>query len=1202
MDELQKRVLILDGGMGSVLQSYRLSEQQYRGELFKHHTKDLKGLHDVLNITQPSIVMQVHLNYLEAGSDIIETNTFNSNKISLQDYNLSEYSYKISLAGAQIACNAVNVYKQKLSKDKNIYIAGSIGPSSRSLSLPANPSQLTQRYIQWDEMIEMYIPQIEGLIDGGVDFLLVETAFDPLNVKAIVKSIHIVEKRKNKKINFIISATVNPTSMKLFTGQELDAFVHTMIQLNPLAIGVNCSLSPKQMSDVIDLIHKLDIPLPIIVYPNAGLPDENGCYTENINDFVHEVSKWVQEKKINIIGGCCGTTPKHIAQISKICHNVEPRQWTNSTYHNQFILTNLKSLYVDNCKPILIGERTNIFGSSSFNKAIQEGNYIKAIEIAREQIKHGAHMLDINVDDPTLPQTEVIKDLLFYFGSDSLVSSVPWMIDTTNYNLALEALKYIPGRATINSLSLKDGEQVFLTKAYELFERGASFVVMLQDEYKQAILPDQKKSLTIRLAEIFEKHKFNISNIIIDIGVLALGTKKDNYFINIPDLLNFLEWLKATFPQLKTICGLSNLTYAFRNVITFRRIINKLFFDEVKIRGIDFVICNPKEINTEIEYNDYVISVKQTLLNKTENFIDELIKLSKISPNNLENLKFDTDYNFKKNTGNLTPQEHFEQLIMTGEETKALQFLENIKVKFNYQVILDIIIKAMQNIGQHYENGKIVLPEVLRSASVVHSILKKLQQNTSVSTFKQKTFLLATVKGDVHDIGKNIASMILQANGYNVIDLGVNVDKNEIVQKAQIHNVDAIGLSGLISPSLYEMLEVAISLKEANLNVPLLLGGAAVTEKFVKEKISKAYNGIVLKVKEAPMLPTILTKIFPPSTEEYDKIQSTQHPQKTDKTFTYEKNIICSNQNKNSLFRDIEKKRFIVPLESVPPQPKYLGIISLNNLDLNVIKQYLNVKKIISKELKSKSNLLQIYDYDFYKQNLLTYLDRIIKNNILCIRAKIGLFRAQSTPFAVRIIHEQQEYSLFFLRSEQLDKQLQCYLSLADFVSGDPTVKDHIGLFIIVGYINNKQLEHEDLATQYIYRIIINELIEASSEYLHTLVQKEYWGYDNLSANFSNTKTTIIKGIRPAPGYPCCPDHSEKKTILHILDPNNTLGVTLTENYMLIPETSICGYYFANPNARYFNIGKISNEQLQFYASLKKLPIEELKKILIKHV
>ena len=1074
--ELQKRILVLDGAMGTAIQKYNLNSDDYLGK---------KGCNEILNITRPDIIKDIHLKYIEAGADIIETNSFNCNKISLNEYGFSERAYEIAKRSAELAKEVTTT------SEKKIYIAGSIGPTNKTLTIPSGKNPY-DRDLEFDYLKEAYSEQIEGLIDGGVDILLIETIFDGLNAKCAVISAEEVMKRKNINLPIMISATVNKEG-KIFTGQSIESLIVALDRENIISYGFNCSFGAKELIPLTKKLGKFT-KKPISLYPNAGLPNEDGEYLESPDITANYLKELVDNQEVNILGGCCGTTFEHIKSIANLVKNRAPRKFEENFKLEGFLSGN-EILYF-NDKFVDVGERNNVAGSKIFKNLIADKNYIKALEIAKKQIENGAKVIDINMDDGLFESKIEMKNFLRVIQNDRFVSKIPIMIDSSDFEVIETGLKNIAGKSIVNSISLKEGEEEFRKKAQVIKKYGASVVVMAFDEKGQGVSYERKIEICSRAYSILKDIGYSNSDIIFDLNILTIGTGMESDRYNGLNFLKACEWIRKNFKGVGIIGGLSNLSFAFRGNNDLRAGLHSTFLEEGKNRGLNFAILNPNENPPILSLEDK--KILRDLIFGEESSLEQILNL---------HIQRKKEVVIKEE---LTLEQRIENALIFGETPEFINDINSaLKIYSPLDIIQNILMEGMKKLGVLFEKGEVYLPQLIRSSETmnkaVNIITPHLKSDEKVKA--KGKILMATVEGDVHDIGKNIVGTVLKCNGYEIIDLGVMVPKETILSTAKEQNVDIITLSGLITPSLKEMEKVLKYFQENSMKTPILIAGATTSPLHTALRLEPLYSGKVLHVSEALDTLQSINKLCSDEREEFlsEKLQNFKTLRKL-----YEKNKKENIEDTQEILspviipKEIGKKYLEISLEDIE---KYIN--------LDILLHTLKVKNS-NEELKIKEDLSFIFNK--------------MKENNLKVRGSYGIFSSKKIDGKLII-----EDNIISTKEDFIYK----------FINND----DYIGAFAL-SYKSEIFKEKEYL--KILEELLNNRIVEAGAEYLEDFVSKNIWKIN----------------IRPAIGYPSLPNHQLKETVLKILD-EDKLDIKLTSSYAMLPLSSVCGLYISNPKSFY---------------------------------
>lgn len=1193
---LKERILVLDGALGTMIQKYDFNDKDFRAREFIKHSCPLVGFNDILNITKPSSIKEIHKKYLEAGANIITTNTFNSNPVSMKDYGLENYPglvKRLNREGAKLAKEALKEF-ETADKEELYFIGGSIGPTNRSTSMSPDISNPLKRNITYDELKKGYKEQIEGLIEGEVDLLIFETFFDTLNLKVALDAANSIMREKGIKLPIMVSATVSDNAGRILSGQTLEAFVTSISHYDNIkVIGINCGFGPERMKDYIKAINKVN-PFFTSCHPNAGLPDEWGCYDVGTEEFKESVRSILKEREINIIGGCCGTTPDYIRELAKLVKEYSPKK--NNIKENVLELSGLDRLEATD-KFLTIGERCNVAGSSKFLRLIKEESLEAAAEIAKDQIAKGAEIIDINLDDPLLDVEKVMVKFLRYILAEPEIAKVPFMIDSSNWDVIESALKNIQGKGIVNSLSLKEGEESFIAKARKTKELGFALVVMAFDEKGQADTFERKVEICERSYKLLtEKCGFNPEDIVFDVNVMTIGTGMKEHSRYAIDFIKTVEWIKKNLPGTRTSGGISNLSFAFRGKNKIREFMHVIFLYHAKKAGLDMAIINPAQ---KTKYEDIPLNVRNTIedliFDRDDEAVEKLIKLTEEdhSIKVFENKKYIIDKD-------LSIEEILKNHLIKGELkdleedlSTALEFFKD-----PVTIIEGPLLNGMKHVGDLFGEGKMFLPQVIKTARTMKravDILTPHIEKANKNKFGKKSgkILIATVKGDVHDIGKNIVSTVLACNNYEIIDLGIMVSAEKIVETALEEKPDIICLSGLITPSLGEMTNTVRMLDKAGITTPVMVGGAATSFIHTALKIDPEYSGLVLHMSDASQNP-IASNLLLNSQKREGYIQEINDKYEALRKNKFETSKILPFKDVLKLISKEKRNQFIgttpkvelghpiqidIPFEEMVSkinwkmyflawrlQGKYIDSFPFSSEE-RVIERWLNN---LNEEEKDKAKeALQLYE-------VTSEILKVIKQNF----DGKGLIRFEKAKGDERNIYiSGKEFPMLRQQREGTD-----FLSCSDFI-GDNN-ENYIGLFTVTAGLQPLELLKNFEARGELYKALIVQTIsdriaEASAEWLQEYVSNNYWPVS----------------IRPAWGYPMIPDQMQILNTKEFL-PYEKIGISLTENGAMFPPASISGLYLSHPKAKYFIVGKIGEDQLEDYALRRGIAIEKLKELL----
>jgi len=1202
--------------MGTMIQRYKLDEEKYRGDKFKNHTFDLKGNNDLLSLTQSEIIKDIHREYLLAGSDIIETNTFSANSISQADYKLEDYVYELNLASARIAKEAAEEFTAK-TPEKPRFVAGSLGPTNRTASISPDVNDPGYRNITFDQLVASYSEQLKGLIDGGVDLLLVETIFDTLNCKAALFAIDSYCQSINKDLPIIISGTITDASGRTLSGQTTESFWISVAHAKPLAIGLNCAMGAENMRPYIEELASIATCF-ISCYPNAGLPNEFGEYDQSPQKMAEKIKNFAKDGLINVVGGCCGSSPDHIRAIANASKDLRPRSLKNFPPHSTY--SGLEPLIVTpETNFINIGERTNVTGSKKFARLIIQENYEEALSVARQQIENGAQIIDINMDEAMIDSKAAMEKFLNLIASEPDISRIPIMIDSSKWKVIEAGLKCIQGKSIVNSISLKEGEDAFIKQAHKIKQYGAAAVVMAFNEEGQADTIQSKVEILTRAHNILvNRVGFAEEDIIFDPNIFAVATgieEHNNYAL---DFIEATRQLKEKFPLASITGGVSNISFSFRGNNTVREAMHSVFLYYAIKAGMNMGIVNAGMLAVYDEIpKDLLKVVEDVILNRSSDATENLIAFaSNITSSNKKEKKRDLSWREK------AVEERLAHALVNG----IVEYIETDveEARKTTEIPLDVIegplMDGLAIVGKLFGEGKMFLPQVVKSARVMKKAVAYLQpfikksKHAHIPSSAGK-IVMATVKGDVHDIGKNIVNVILACNNFEIIDLGVMVKCKDILKAAEENKADIIGLSGLITPSLEEMIHIAKEMERQNLKIPLMVGGATTSPNHCALKLDTQYSGVVTHVKDASLSVGVCKNLLNPKTKEATTIEIKQKYAQIRKQYlskSKEKKLI-------SLQKAREKKYKIDFSENEITPPFFLGNKVIESFDLKKIKERIAWEPFFSVwELKGRFPAI-LKDEEIGSEATKLYddaeemLEEIIKNNLLTAKAVVGFYPANSVSDDIQLFTDEKRDKVLTtfntLRQQTLKSEDKPYLSLSDFIAPKNSgINDYLGAFTVttgigVDALVKKYKEDNDDYKAIMVKVLADRLAEAFSDIMHELVRKEFWGYskdENLT--LKELFHCQYRGIRPAPGYSCFSDHREKGTIFKLLESEKNTGVTLTENFAMNPAASVSGLYFANKQAKYFLLGKIDTDQVKDYASRRNEDIALSKKWLSEYL
>ncbi len=1205
---LKHRILILDGAMGTMIQRYKLEEPDFRGERFKDHPHPLKGNNDLLSLTRPDIIKEIHSKYFEAGADIAETNTFSSTSIAQADYRLEHIVYEMNLQSARIAKEVAEEFAKK-DPSKPRFVAGSMGPTNRTASLSPDVNDPGFRATSFDQLADAYYEQARGLIDGGSDILLVETIFDTLNAKAALFAIQKLFDDTGKVVPVMVSGTITDASGRTLSGQTVEAFLYSMSHMDLLSIGFNCALGAKQLRPHIsDISEKTE--LLISAHPNAGLPNAFGEYDETPQSTASQIEEYLREGLLNIVGGCCGTTPEHIKAIADVAKKYSPRVPAEVEQFPHY--SGLEPLAVfKGSNFINVGERTNVTGSAKFKKMIKDGKFEEALSIARDQVEGGAQMIDVNMDEGMLDSEEAMTRFLHLIASEPDIARLPIMIDSSKWSVIEAGLKCVQGKAVVNSISLKEGEEKFKEYAHKVRMYGAAVIVMAFDEKGQADSLERKIEICKRAYDILTREVgFDPHDIIFDPNILTVATGIDEHNNYAVDYINAAKWIKQNLPGAQVSGGVSNISFSFRGNNKVREAMHSAFLYHAINAGMDMGIVNPGmiEVYEEID-KELLLRVEDVLLNRRQDATERLVELAEtVKGDGKEIVKDDA---WRK----LGVKERLTHSLVKGITDFIEVDTEEARKLFPkpIHVIEGPLMDGMNVVGDLFGEGKMFLPQVVKSARVMKKavayLLPYIEAEKEEGAKPKGKILLATVKGDVHDIGKNIVGVVLGCNNYDVVDLGVMVPSEKILETARKENVNVIGLSGLITPSLDEMVHVAKEMEREGFSIPLLIGGATTSKLHTAVKIEQNYkSGQTIHVLDAsrsvPVVGSLLgdnhLKFTNEIKIEYDRLREHHAKSKEEVKF------VSIEEAKNNKFKIEWKQEDIY-------KPSLIGVERFEDYSLLEISQYIDWTPFFRTwELAGKyPEILEDAIVGEQARNLFidaqAMLKKIIEEKWLKANGVIGIWNANSNGDDIEIYLDDSRKSphktINMLRQQRERSKGVSYMSLSDFVAPKETgLHDYVGGFAVttgIGieeHLERFQKDNDDY-NKIMLQSLADRLAEAFAELMHKKVRTELWGY---SKNESLTNDDLIKesyiGIRPAPGYPACPDHTEKITLFSLLDAENNTGIKLTESLAMYPAAAVSGLYFAHKDSRYFGIGKIAKDQAEDYAARKGVSIDIVEK------
>ena len=1210
---LRTRILILDGAMGTMIQRFQFQEKDYRGDRFSTHKVDLKNCNEALMLVHPEVIEEIHRSYLESGADIIATNTFNANSVSMSDFGLEELTREINQTAVNIARSAVDKYLL-INPSRPRFVAGSIGPLTRSASVVADADRPEYRTITWDELVPVYYEQALALVDAGADLLLCETTFDTLNLKAALFAIQMIMDEKDIRIPVIASLFVDMAGGNL-SGQTLEATWHSISHFPLLGVGLNCSFGPDLMRSFVQELSSL-APVFLIAYPNAGLPNAMGEYDLGPTEMAEMIAEWAESGYLNIVGGCCGTTPDHIREIAAALAGMKPREIPEST--PTLRLSGTRPLvFREDTNFVNIGERTNITGSPKFAKLIKSGDYEGALSVARQQVESGAQIIDINMDEGLLDGPAAMKRFLTLIQGEPNINCVPIMLDSSRFDVIEAGLKCTPGRSVVNSISLKEGEEKFLAQARLIKRYGAAMVVMAFDERGQADSFERRIEVCSRAYKLLTMDAgIPAYDIIFDPNILTVATGIEEHNRYALDFIEAARWIKENLPQVRVSGGVSNVSFSFRGNNVVREAMHSAFLYHAIQAGLDMGIVNAGQLAVYEEIpQDLLTLVEDVLLNRNPEATDKLLAYAETVKNEKgKTVIRDEEWRLKSVEDRLT------HALIQGVTEYIEQDVEEARLKYSrpLQVIEGPLMSGMNVVGDLFGSGKMFLPQVVKSARVMKKAVNYLlpfmeaEKSSGGGRNYAGKVILATVKGDVHDIGKNIVGVVISCNNYEVIDLGVMTPCDTILRKAKELGADIIGLSGLITPSLDEMVHVASEMERGGFTLPLLIGGATTSKAHTAIKIVPAYSGPVIHVHDASRAIGVLGSLL--SADQKDEyLASVRNEQET-----VRRQYASRKQEKRLLSLEKSRKRQtpILWRQEDISKPEFIGVRALKDFPLQELTSYIDWTPFFHTwELRGRyPDILQ--DETVGKEATKLFedakqmLSSIVCDKLLNASGVYGIFPAGRVGDDVEWYTDDTRHTVLsrfhFLR-QQIDKsndkgESSPNYCLADFIADKNSgLHDYMGGFAVTAGHGIEKLTASFRADQDDYSAIMAEAIadrlaEAFAEYLHARVRFE-WGYGkNESLSTDDLIHERYRGIRPAPGYPACPDHTEKGELFSVLKVEENTGITLTESFAMHPGSSVSGFYISHPESRYFPVNRIGRDQAEEYAVRKGMSIAEIEK------
>ena len=1205
---LGERILLLDGAMGTMIQGFGLAEADYRGERFRDWKSDLKGNNDLLSITRPHVIQEIHRSFLEAGADIIETNTFNANAPSMGDYGMGSLVTELNITAAHIAREAADAYAAEHGEPR--FVAGVLGPANRTASLSPDVNDPGYRNITFGELADTYQQAATALIEGGVDFLMVETIFDTLNAKAAIFAIKRSFDATGITLPVMISGTITDASGRTLSGQTTEAFWNSVRHADPFMIGLNCALGADDLRPYVAELARI-ADTNVSAHPNAGLPNEFGEYDETPEHMAKVVGEFASSGLVNLVGGCCGTTPDHIRALRKVIEGQKPR-----TIPNIEARCRLSGLEPVNLGPddlfVNVGERTNVTGSAVFRKLIEADNYADAVQVARQQVENGAQIVDVNMDEGMLDSEQAMVRYLNLIASEPDVARVPVMIDSSKWSVIEAGLRCVQGKAVVNSISLKEGEEQFIEQARLVRDYGAAVIVMAFDEQGQADSVDRKVQICQRSYRILtEEVGFDPADIIFDPNIFAVATGIDEHNSYGLDFIEATRRIKETLPHALVSGGVSNVSFSFRGNNIVREAIHSVFLYHAIQAGMDMGIVNAGQLAI---YEDLPKNLREAVedvvLNRRDDATERLLDAAEEFKGKAGGQKGKAkDLRWREEP----VEKRLEHALVNGIDEFVVSDTEEARIAADrpLSVIEGPLMSGMNVVGDLFGAGKMFLPQVVKSARVMKKAVAHLvpfieEEKGGVIETNGK-IVMATVKGDVHDIGKNIVGVVLQCNNFEVIDLGVMVSCENILAAARREGAEIIGLSGLITPSLDEMVYVASEMRRLDFDLPLLIGGATTSPAHTAVKIEPNYDGPVIYVKDASRAVGVAQALTEPDTRA-ELVKKTR----ADNARRRERHAGKSRLTPQVGLQDARANKFQTEWTAyTPPKPVFTGCKVFDDIDLAVLKDYIDwmpffnawefhgkFPAILSDRVVGDAARTLFSDAS-------VMLDRIVNEKWLQARAVLGFFPANSVDHDdVRVFADEQRSEelirLCHLRQQRTKPGGQAHNCLADFVAPvESQTEDFVGGFAVTAgigideHVKRFEADHDDYSS-ILLKALADRLAEALAEYMHQRVRKEFWAYDEAeSLSNEDLISEKYRGIRPAPGYPACPDHTEKEKLWKLLDVESAIDLRLTDSFAMFPTAAVSGFYFSHPEAKYFSVGQLSRDQVESYAERKGMSVAD---------
>ena len=1205
---LESRILLLDGAMGTMIQAFSLDEDDFRGDRFADWHHDLKGNNDLLSLTRPHVIQDIHRQFLDAGADIIETNTFNSNAPSMGDYGMESLVPELNLAAARLARTCADEHAAKAGSPR--YVAGVLGPTNRTASISPDVNDPGFRNIRFLELAQTYEAAANALIEGGADFLMVETIFDTLNAKAAIFAIKRCFAASGVTVPVMISGTITDASGRTLSGQTSEAFWNSVRHADPFMIGLNCALGAKDLRPYVAELSRV-ANTRVSAHPNAGLPNEFGEYDESPQAMAEVVGEFARSGLVNLVGGCCGTRPEHIRALRETVSRHAPR--TVPTIEQRCRLSGLEPL---NIGPddlfVNVGERCNVTGSAIFRRLIEADDYAAAVQVARNQVDNGAQIIDVNMDEGMLDSEKAMVTFLDLIATEPDVARLPIMIDSSKWSVIEAGLQCVQGKAVVNSISLKEGEGPFVEQAELVRAYGAAVIVMAFDEHGQADTIERKVRICNRSYEILVNQVgFDPTDIIFDPNIFAVATGIEEHASYGLDFIEATRQIKAELPGVLVSGGVSNVSFSFRGNNVVREAIHSVFLYHAIRAGMDMGIVNAGQLAIYADLpTDLRDAVEDVVLNRREDSTERMLEVAEHYKGQASGVQAKAqDLSWRERP----VDKRLEHALVNGIDEYVIDDTEEARLNTNrpLDVIEGPLMSGMNVVGDLFGEGKMFLPQVVKSARVmkkaVGHLVPFIEEEKGGEISSNGKIVLATVKGDVHDIGKNIVGVVLQCNNFEVIDLGVMVSCEKILEAAQRENAQIIGLSGLITPSLDEMVHVAGEMQRLDFDLPLLIGGATTSPAHTAVKIEPHYEGPVIYVKDASRSVGVAQALIEPGTR--DAIVNKTRQDNASRRERHAKKTRLSPQL--SLVAARERKFQCDWDNYEPPVPLSTGKQVIDDIDLSVLREYIDWMPFFNAwEFHGKYPAILADDHvgeaaTALHHDALKMLEQIIDERWLQARAVFGLFPAHSEDHDDLILYtddarKQELVRLCHLRQQRSKEAGQAQYCLSDFVApAASNLRDYVGAFAVTAgigidaHVARFEKDHDDYSA-IILKVLADRLAEATAEYLHERVRHEHWAYaadEKLSNN--DLIAENYAGIRPAPGYPACPDHTEKAKLWELLDVEASIGLSLTDSFAMFPTAAVSGFYFSHPDARYFPVGKIDRDQLRSFAERKGMSVVE---------